>query len=128
MKFYLSIVLVVPILTMIYLIFFAKNTNVDWNDFIRFGNTNYVNTYIKIEYRSIGNELGEIYEKAPSKINRITYQMKNGLAGYLTKGTKIYEINGYDKKGYLGVYIEETFYLYKASNYEVPMIFFEDSM
>ncbi len=118
-------VLIIPILIIIYLIFFARNTNVTWNDFIRFGDTNYENTNIKIDNNVIGKELGEICEKAPTKINWVRYQMKNGLAGCLSKGTKIFEINGFDKKGYLGVYIDEVFYLYKASSYEVPLKFYE---
>ena len=115
--------LIVPIILMVYFIFIARNTNVDWLDFIRFGNINYENTYIKIDNKMIGKELGEICDKAPSRINRITFQLKDGLAGCLSKGTKIFEINGYDKKAYLGVYIDEVFYLYKASNYDLPSKF-----
>ncbi len=120
--------LIVPIILMVYFIFIARNTNVDWLDFIRFSNTNYENTYIKIDNQMIGKELGEICETAPSRINGITYQLKDGLAGCLSKGTKIYEISGYDKKAYLGVYIDEVYYLYKASNYELPRKLVGDSL
>ena len=120
--------MIVPTILMVYCIFIARNTNVDWLDFIRFKNKNYENTYIKIDKDLIGRELGEICETAPSRINRITYQLKDGLAGCLSKGTKIFEIKGYDNNAYLGVYVDEVFYLYKAKYYDVPSNFLEESL
>lgn len=105
-----------------YIIFFAKNTYVEWMDFIRYNNINYENTKVEVESYIVGNELGEICEKAPNKINHLRYQPRNGQAGVVEKGTKFYEILGYEENGYIAVCIDEKYILYKASGYEVPAI------
>lgn len=120
LKFIISIFIIIPILISIYLIFFAKNTCVDWIDFIRFQNINYENTNIMLEPDMVGKELGQVIERAPTKINRVSFQTKNGHAGWLDVGTKFYEVKGYDNKGYICVYVHNAYYLYKSRNFEVP--------
>lgn len=103
-----------------YLVFFAKNTCVDWLDFLHYSNTNFENTNLVIDHSLIGKQLGEVRETAPTKINKLTFHIKEYQAGFLTVGTKFFEIIGYESKGYLGVLIDDIYYLYKASNYELP--------
>lgn len=119
-KILITFLVVIPFLFVAYLIFFAKNTYVEWIDFIHYNNRNYENADIEIETDLIGDELGEVCEVVPSKINHLTFRMQNGQAGFLKEGTKFYEITGYEAKGYIAVCVEGKYILYKAFGYESP--------
>lgn len=122
LKIVVTVFVVVPFLLAGYLLFFAKNTCVEWQDFVHYNGNNYQNTNLVINAELIGKELGNITKIAPRYINKIHFRTEDGLAGCLKAGTRIFEIKGYESKGYVGVEVDGIYYLYKAGNYEIPAL------
>lgn len=91
-------------------------TNIDWTDFIKYFDVSYENTGIIIPEEKIEKEIGEITGNPPWKIEGPEYITKNGEAGWLPVGTKLYSIVNLNQQEYIGAYFEGKYIFYKTAH------------
>jgi hypothetical protein len=89
--------------------------NIDWVDFIKFNNITYLRTIQSLPYSEEKLEyFGEIQFRVEGNVSTPDYQIKDGDAAYLDKGTRIYSINGYSPNFRLVAKVGTELYLFEA--------------
>lgn len=72
----------------------STHTIIDWIDFVKINNTQYERVYsaVIVDQSFIEEELGEVTFHVSDNVSNPRYQIKNGDAAFLGKGTKLYEV------------------------------------
>lgn len=89
-----------------------SGTTPEWRDYFRWNDRSYINTYNTINKGYVGKNLGEINKSVNRAADASTYVPENGEAVYLSIGTKLYSVRGYDPDSYIAVDDGGDYYLY----------------
>lgn len=92
---------------------------IDWVDFIVLNDINYYRTYMdiyKLKKHKVGEVIGEVEFNVANNIDNPKYEVKNGDAAFLEKGTKIYKLKDYSTNFRVAVYTNNEWILYEADS------------
>lgn len=72
-----------------------SQTIIDWVDFVKLNDIQYLRNNYSINANDLGSQIGEVKFRLSGNINDPNYNAKNGDAAFLEKGSPIYTVNDY---------------------------------
>ncbi|MTI48092.1 hypothetical protein [Sporosalibacterium faouarense] len=91
-----------------------KNIDIDWVNFIKLNGIQYVDTNFSVDNEKLGPKIDEVNFKLSGNISDTNYEIKDGDAAYLEKGTPIYSINGYNSTFRIAVKDKDQVIVYQV--------------
>lgn len=92
---------------------------IDWVDFIVLNDINYHRAYLEdfnLEKDKVGKVIGKVEFNVANNIDNPKYEVKNGDAAFLEKGTKIYKLMDYSTNFRVAVYTNNEWIIYQADS------------
>lgn len=91
-------------------------SSIDWVDFVKLGSVQYSGLFsvVLLEPERVSEEAaGEVRFHVADNVTNPSYRIQSGDAAYLSKGTKLYQVEGYDPDELLAVESSTHPYGYK---------------
>lgn len=76
---------------------YGHGGSISWVEFIHINDTEYtqIHSAVLADERFVGGKIGEVKFKVDGNVTNPSYQLKNGDAAYLEKGTDLYSVEGH---------------------------------
>ncbi|WP_425800768.1 hypothetical protein ACHOLT_11590 [Desulfitobacterium sp. Sab5] len=93
-----------------------SQTVIDWVDFVKLNDIQYLRNNYSIDANNLGSQIGEVKFRLSGNINDPNYKAKNGDAAFLEKGSPIYTVNGYKSSFRIAVRSSNNIVVYQVFN------------